>query len=986
MSDQQLVPPYPSDDTPAAYTLPALRTRGLSVAQVDRAVDLHATIGRSGQLNDHLSTGDVTHADAALNAEDLVRGHAVDVWDDVTGKWHSLCRRVGTYTVPGTKQTFQVTDEAPITPAATGPSDLAPADARTADLYLHESMFHWTGWSLVAPRPGKLIPETGAPADPTPPIGSSPVAVSFAAEPGSLPPLRYGRTYRFRMRALDLAGNDISGGDLDPNDFSSATPPAVHQRFDPVAAPVLLLTAPRGPGEGTEEIVVRSNYDSILSAPSARYVAAPKMSQQMAEEHGMFDAGGKLSPGAYAMIAQRDPGTFSTLGVADPAGQDQRYFPLPPLDVPYLPDVLSRGAAFANLPGTSDVLTAPFSGLLGLPGWPSAPLFTLSLVEGEPASHWDPLLRVLTVSLPKGRQQAVSYSSYVNAADLPILGIWGWISEVGLSASDLAALRTVVTTGQHWMITPNRTVTLTHAVRQPVRPATFTNPVITRLPGKTYANIGDTLNFDRPSSAKVDLLANWTEPTDDPSTPAPTYPTLGAHVTQLSADYADAAGNTIALAAQQELRDTKYRRIGYHLVATSRYAEYFAQTEQITFQDTDPVVLSPAGVVPQTDRVASVPAGTIYRQGTDYAIDYPSGRLSIVAGGNLAVGATVDVRFVAPPITRDSTEVTPPTMLNVPASARPAAPQVRYVIPAFGWSSAAGGSLTTPNLTSQRQGGGLRVYLDRPWYSSGDGEQLGVVLWTGANDPDGTAKGLYSEWGADPVWSSAAVPTTRPTAAAFPLTTQPATGLTLAELPTQPNFGVAPHTVAYDASRQLWYADLQVNAGTSYFPFVRLALARYQANALTGCELSGVTLADFVQLAPDRAATVSWSLLSPQKLQVSVSGAGSTNAVAGATDAGGPTVLVSVQQFNPAYPGDLAWQPVNGTTDVTLTASPNGSDGYVWNGAVTLPGSRLLNRYRLVIREYEQYQADPAGNDIRVSNSLSGTKGQRLTYLDTIDL
>ena len=31
--------------------------------------------------------------------------------------------------------------------------------------------------------------------------------------------------------------------------------------------------------------------------------------------------------------------------------------------------------------------------------------------------------------------------------------------------------------------------------------------------------------------------------------------------------------------------------------------------------------------------------------------------------------------------------------------------------------------------TSKRTGGGLRIYMDRPWYSSGDGELLGVVVW-----------------------------------------------------------------------------------------------------------------------------------------------------------------------------------------------------------------------------------------------------------------
>ena len=42
-----------------------------------------------------------------------------------------------------------------------------------------------------------------------------------------------------------------------------------------------------------------------------------------------------------------------------------------------------------------------------------------------------------------------------------------------------------------------------------------------------------------------------------------------------------------------------------------------------------------------------------------------------------------------------------------------------YVVPTFKWVESGDG------LTRERVGRGLRVYLDRPWYSSGDGELLG---------------------------------------------------------------------------------------------------------------------------------------------------------------------------------------------------------------------------------------------------------------------
>ena len=61
----------------------------------------------------------------------------------------------------------------------------------------------------------------------------------------------------------------------------------------------------------------------------------------------------------------------------------------------------------------------------------------------------------------------------------------------------------------------------------------------------------------------------------------------------------------------------------------------------------------------------------------------------------------------------------------VRSSAAPDVPELVYVVPTFRWSRPAA---TGNTRTSTRLGNGLRVYLERPWFSSGDGELLGVVL------------------------------------------------------------------------------------------------------------------------------------------------------------------------------------------------------------------------------------------------------------------
>jgi len=82
----------------------------------------------------------------------------------------------------------------------------------------------------------------------------------------------------------------------------------------------------------------------------------PRISIELAERLAMFDdATGKLKGDAatYALIKTRDEGQFAQQAVP---GQSQ---PMPietaaQAQVPYLPDVLARGAALRDLPGTGN--------------------------------------------------------------------------------------------------------------------------------------------------------------------------------------------------------------------------------------------------------------------------------------------------------------------------------------------------------------------------------------------------------------------------------------------------------------------------------------------------------------------------------------------------------------------------------------------------------------------------------------------------------
>src|SRR6185369_10568247 len=92
-------------------------------------------------------------SDASLYADDLTRGYRLDVLEMDTNTWRSLCRRHVKYTLPGVTS-FEVDDEEGY---VKGSAATSTDGAATDDVYIHEAMFGWSGWSLVAQRPGQTL-------------------------------------------------------------------------------------------------------------------------------------------------------------------------------------------------------------------------------------------------------------------------------------------------------------------------------------------------------------------------------------------------------------------------------------------------------------------------------------------------------------------------------------------------------------------------------------------------------------------------------------------------------------------------------------------------------------------------------------------------------------------------------------------------------------------------------------------------------------
>ena len=592
----------------------------------------------------------------------------------------------------------------------------------------------------------------------------------------------------------------------------------VYGRFDPVTSPEVVPTAPLTEGEAANHLVIRSNFNAAPKAPTGRHTLPPKAAAPMVEAHGVFDKStGVVDTSGYGTIQARDGATLATIGKADPNAPGGFYVGGTSVSTPYLPDLLSRGALLRGLPGTTSPVRVSFGYSEGVK-WPNATPFLVQLAEGSGAPKFDAGKRLLTVQLPKAETATARISSYLTAAqgDIDRLGLVEWLKELGVDDPTIATFRQQAADGTHWMVSPWRTLTFVHAVRQPLLRPRYVALTPTRKLGETFVTLTDaTHELSRKSTVTLDIVAKWTETLDPLSQAGPMTATGNARPFQVQVPLAtDPTEETkLAIAGKHEFSDTKYRRVTYSAIATSRFGEYFGQRLR-GVTASGPIVLNPpvtddgenlGGVIAGTEAVTTSNGNRTFQRGPDYDMDYLTGTLT--PKGDL-LGKTVDILFIAPPITR---KVASPVTLDIPNSARPDAPKVLYAIPTFGWSSSV--NRETTEFKSTRRGMGLRVYLDRPWFSSGDGERLGVVIWSGSGAPDDAQKAFVSEWGLDPLYLSNAT-NDGPTVAAFKLADATKTSdLSLEELPGVTSLHVAGHRVDYDAERRLWYADLEIDTG-----------------------------------------------------------------------------------------------------------------------------------------------------------------------------
>jgi hypothetical protein len=554
------------------------------------------------------------------------------------------------------------------------------------------------------------------------------------------------------------------------------------------------------------------------------------------------------------------------------------------------------------------------------------------------------------------------------------------------------------------MLNGRRQLTAVHAVEKPLDEARFTtieshdlvNGPRRRL-GETFAYLAATLNVHSHSTGQIDLEAEWTDRVDRLTDPAPTDEDHTGHVHTHKPRYEESEVKFPHLRPgeftpreedrpKHDFGDTKHRFVKYRADSTTRYREYFPTS------------------------VTSVPENITLR------------------GENFEH--------------------------NIRSSARPDIPDLLYIVPTFKWEVDDGRDdhdhghghrrnrhhhQRPGETTSTRVGRGLRVYLARPWFSSGVGELLGVVIPQNPQiQPNDPTRQYISEWGADPIWSQAnpfepnrhIVPSDF--ANARQTTTNP---VSIPEVPIPLPMGEddpkkvpddAPPTtvdpnllvtvvgfdVEYNQNRRVWFSDIEFNEVESQTPFLRLCLVRYQPDSIPNAYVSGVVRAEFAQFVNDRAATI---MIGRQTIRVSVSGIATQNqfgvASAGATPApmdptppappefeydpaaGAGRLVIAHVERRDAGASNLEWarvgdevvlpsfRPVGPTTDLEI----------LWTGEVPRPHrARGPQDYRLVVREIELFQTDvdvAESFDVPIPSQMPEIHVRgRVAYLDTIAL
>lgn len=872
-----------------------------------------------------------------LYSDDVVQGYRMDIaYEETPGKWYSLHRRKNEYTwYDDANNPHPMAEEEPDEGYIELGMTENPDDKE--EVFIPETMARWEGWSLSVTRPGYAINE--ADDDPEPkavkrdfvnkskavemkkyafdPDLEFRMNVVSKAEPGTLPRLRFGKDYRIRIRTVDLAGNSVALEQQTESAADTIRTNIRYMRYEPLASPIILAGNPLRDGEFLKTMVIRSNYDTPAgeyerthtgagSFPgfARRYLLPPKNSQQVAENHGMFEKAMGNNPDAaktiYGLITSHE-GLYKR-----PSETVEKIYQPSEVEVIYLPDPMAAGVALFLADNTEQTHDQDFKPRMfgfftnqelspaqtngKIPeDWYRAQPLTIRLEEGEPDASWG-TDRVLTIRLPKGHRMRLRYSSFWREEDFKQLSAIWEIITAGKPANQ-AELEQLARSGQHWMISPPEEIELVHAVQQPVEAPEITALLPDRDFGQTFAFIHTRFKVHGESTEKAEFQAKWTEPYDDGIAVKIDYTRPGRNsIPDIEVQYNDEILTRGTIPEPQkipphlQIKDRAViRPVPVFRLETRPKAEFEKEPQPAALRINRVFEAQNKSYKNMVQEKSVSPKTMVNR----VRFDLLEPRFNFLKLINFRInplkhnfGDTrhrwVDYKLIATTryreyfdkilkndktllITRESAWW---ERVNILSSARPALPEIDYVIPTFEWRK----TQSVDAVRHRRMGGGLRIYLNRPWFSTGEDEMLAVVLPGKSSLPTTLTMvarqsytDLFTHWAMDPLLFSVPPENLSPKPEDFRMNPVVDENLQYPG-PANARANVAAYPVRFDPDRQQWYCDLAIDPGAMYFPFVKLALARYQPYSVKKetedvC-LSPVVFSTFIQLIPERQTTL----------------------------------------------------------------------------------------------------------------------------------
>lgn len=1047
--------------------LPALRSAGIALARNGLAEVLHQRFQRANTFKTRLLNKNkldnqlkiiLPDDSDALFADDVVQGYRMDIAvNDEPDKWYSLHWKKDAYSyLDSNNQSHEIDDVEP----DEGFIQIAAAEDTEGQkqLFSGEVMFRWEGWSLSVKKPGYAINEeddihdkdyvnTVRSVEAKKYQLDQDLEFKLNAIPqivkGTLPKLRFGASYMIRVRTVDMAGNSPSLEEKTPNPGQNEIRSFTYKRYEPVASPIILLGNHLKDGESLEHMVIRSNFDQsakdyendhplsnqLFDETSTRHLLPPKNSQLMAEAHGKFEMAFGENPQVakqmYDFIISRESHFEFGDDGKDKVYQDSH------VEVIYLPDPTGAGVSLFLAEGyenshTQDFKTRLFTFFsneeltgkstninIGDNEWHSGKSLRIVLKEGNRDVVWNAGQRMLEISMPKGERTRIKFSTWWRAKDIEDLSaIWDLLKQK--NPGNLKALQEIAESGRHWMISPGRELELVHAVQQPVEA-----PGIDQMRGdrdydQTASDIHVKIAVHGNSTLKIDLQSRWKEIIDLPHHVEPEWHDRSGEINDISVEYHDtmiqkgtfpaeqgkdlAPGDLKLQGRNEAIRQEK--TISETIGGKSGNKKKGKKTNRVESQN----------LVSQPQISADV-------QSKNYAESASLSYLKVAVAPLLqqfedtrhrrvsyrAVGASRYQDYFDGLIKQDKLPTTRESEFYndviIPSSARPHKPEVAYIIPTFEWRKGE----TATAMRHRRLGGGLRIYLKRPWYSSGENEKLAVILpgfnantdiKTTLMAPGSGLNPNVTHWGVDPIKLSRPAGAYSPVKEQFRMSPHVDVGLSF---PGNENYKVTAvaYPVEFDKERKLWYCDLAIDHGTMYYPFIKLALARYQQHSVrknnTDVCLSEIVLPDFIQLVPERVCTIDFKKDDVNtKFTISVEG---TMSLVGRQYSPTNYLKFSFLSLGLAQPLHMVIDDDTNDKDlekeqtiIEITEKDIQNDRFSISREFRLPRKYKRDPLIVVVEEYEKSSQGSAQNVASRAQEQSDENQPRLVYADRFDI